>query len=354
MVILGIIVPISIALFILTPIKMILILKGMEADTKKAGGLPENINIDTPKESGVYEGRYFSLEYPKEWSLEERPASQNSMVLESLTLRISKETLLWVSYNNQPYEEAVRIVENSPIGGIEYFYVGGREAVRRELQDTDVFIPIGHSIIEITVKGTEDTNYYIQFDGDRNDTSDVLINTILDSIEFTPEHEPPSTEPPEVNKKQVLSDLIWKDYKDDNLGISFSYPDNLTCEGVRGDTGSSLRVDLEPSPYYLARFFIVQCNGPIVYIDYVKKWEDSINSWIDQEERLLRGTKTEVIFKYKPAYFYEVTEPQQIPTDLYILKHKDILVTVAVMRTEENAQFDKAVVSKIVDSIKFY
>ncbi len=150
--------------------------------------------------------------------------------------------------------------------------------------------------------------------------------------------------------EQQLGDLKWKDYKNNELGISFTYPDNLNSICFKQSGSSLITTGLNKD--YIARMSVCENMGYIVDITVEEKWDGTVEKWIDQSN-LLKGIKTETNFNGQPAFFYKITEVQQIPSNAYILKYKGNILEIEIMRTEKGDVFNNYVIKKIGDSIKF-
>jgi hypothetical protein len=86
---------------------------------------------------------------------------------------------------------------------------------------------------------------------------------------------------------------------------------------------------------------ICENMGYVVDITVEKKWDDTIENWIKQSS-LLKGNETVANINGYSAILYKITDAQQVPSDVYILKHKGVILTVSVMSTEKDDDFNIA------------
>lgn len=133
-----------------------------------------------------YEGKYFSFNYPQTWITDEPVVDQSealgySKVIEAVQSRISPNSVFEVVYRGYSYEENVKQFDDRKA---QKLTVNGTEATKFIVDGGGHPLPQGYSIITIIVKGSNDSSYAINFNGDRKDIPDSLINQILSTFKF--------------------------------------------------------------------------------------------------------------------------------------------------------------------------
>lgn len=150
------------------------------------------LSTDRKPSNGVYEGLYFSFQYPNTWK-DESTVGLSSNTLEQVDLRIIPlgRAVFGASYKSYDYQQGVKIATNDPRVNekSQVLTVGGREATRIDTpggQYPDDALGAGQSIVEFIVKGGNGSSYQIVFNGTTSDIPESLISQVLSTLKFTP------------------------------------------------------------------------------------------------------------------------------------------------------------------------
>jgi len=129
----------------------------------------------------TYRGKHFSFKHPRDWTDNTGPAVNYPDNLEVIGLRISPNAVFEASYKNYSYEKNVQGLAHRKSSKLT---ISSREATRFEVTGSGEPLPSGFSIISFVVKGTGNTSYSIDFNGDRKNITEELINQILSTFKF--------------------------------------------------------------------------------------------------------------------------------------------------------------------------
>ena len=130
----------------------------------------------------TYEGKYFTFKYPSSWNYDTNAYSVDPDNLEVINLRISPNAVFETSYKNRDYDEFLKGLADRKSTKL---IVASRDSAKFEVDSNgNEPLPAGFSIISIVVKGPANTSYLINFNGDKKEITDELVDQILSTFRF--------------------------------------------------------------------------------------------------------------------------------------------------------------------------
>jgi|GEM_PF-6800976 len=117
---------------------------------------------------------------------------------------------------------------------------------------------------------------------------------------------------------QTFEILTWKKYTNNDMRISFDYPDNLKHSYPEGENPSALKEEsnLIRVLHGMSAIFSVR---KIVTNDDVETWWKKNNAESNNGNGLMPAKITKTFFQNKLAYYFATTGEQQVPSDFYII-----------------------------------
>jgi hypothetical protein len=151
--------------------------------------------------------------------------------------------------------------------------------------------------------------------------------------------------------KTIKNDVLaWKKYSHENLGLSFLYP-SRTDSSERCSNPKTVLTVMEKGDSYKHSVAVCKGMGYIIRVENTGETSYTLDEWINQSN-LLKGTKTSVNFKGVEAYYYEITDPQQVPMDIYIFKVNGEIHTISFYKPQIRSVFDDYIITKFLDSVE--
>jgi hypothetical protein len=144
-----------------------------------------------------------------------------------------------------------------------------------------------------------------------------------------------------------FDNLVWKKYSHPNLGVSFLYPENLRDSQCFEKKNTSLLISSDKRSAS-----ICDRTGHIVSITNEGEIRTSLKNWIE-ESNLLEGFVKTINLNGSKGYYYEITQPQQVPSDVYILEHQGNVITISVYKPSYRDSYEDKIIQKVISSIKF-
>lgn len=130
---------------------------------------------------------------------------------------------------------------------------------------------------------------------------------------------------------QTFEILSWKKYTNNDMGISFDYPDNLEHFYPEGENPDVLKEELNKVRILkgMGEIFSVE---KIITDDNVEIWWKKNNAEDNNGNGLIPAKMTKTFFQNKPAYYFSTKEEQQVPSDFYIIPFPDFLLKITFQK----------------------